>query len=217
MMINGPSLLISFVNVKEWTEDNLINFQNNHHFNFTSFGDTDGHDYIFFRNCKSRYYINNKNAHSYLAMSVIDFDECFKRLNELQDKWRKILLNTSKVGPDIDFLNIISERVKYNIVPTKDCMVPNIGAYNVNFNNIEDVLEYAYLDIFVLRVGRFFYRLRVCKNESCENLFIYKRPKQKYCNDTCRISFNNKLRTEDGRAAEHQRKGRLEKPDIYNR
>jgi len=214
-MKEGLSLLIDFVNVKKWSAQQLQTLQQIHGFHFTRYGDEHGYDYIFFREKKGFYYLIDENAPRYQTVQLIDDEECFSMLISLQMKWREILTATRANGPDVNFLNEISRKVKYHLISTGDPFVPRVGPFEVDYNTIEEVLEFAYLDVFIFAAGKFFIRLRECNYPECRNIFIYRRSKQKFCNDDCRNRYHNAIKIKSGYMAEHQAKGRREKPDVY--
>ena len=215
-MTDGFVFIIDFVNAKICDFDKILSFFKKNKIYFTLHGDKKGYDYIFFGGDNSdKYYLIDKTAGSYTNLCQINDIECINILESLQHDWRKILLNTITYGPDIDFLNKISDKVKYIILKTDHIYLPKIGQFKYFDRNFNDILEFSYLDIFIVGSGVFFKKLSECNNNECKQFYIKNRPKQKFCSDNCRHNFHNRIKIDSGYMAEHQRKGRREKPDIY--
>ena len=213
----GIMLLLDFINVKDWTVDELKQFQLEYNLPFSLHGEnTHGLDFIRFRDEALGCFITDDDFPAKYWQKH-DYEVCFNRLKALQKEWHEIMIDASKEGPNIDPLNIITERSKFHFVRTTDPFAPSIGPFAFSYENFEDVLDYAFLHIFTSGMGKTLQRLRVCKYDSCNKLFIYHIRKQLFCGNKCRYDYNNREHIKSGYLARHQAKGREEKPLTYQR
>ncbi len=141
-------------------------------------------------------------------------EKCLAHLATLQKKWRDILKATASQGPDAIYLNSIIERAKFFLTITEDHFSPDISPYN-DETVFDGRIEEEYMMVFISGKGGDFSKLRVCDNPGCGKMFLFNRPKQRFCENDCRHQYHNKDKIESGYLAKHQAKGRAEKPEIY--
>jgi len=245
-------LLIDFLNIKEWTVENLFglvqtyglcihvrDFEQSYK-NWTQFRNFPNHFY-FRKPDAYAAFLQEKGAIVVLPEDEEKYQEMFNYLEALQQEdWKQMVEQTIESGPDIDFLNESMKLADIELVKRGStdfiCIDGLYGAVEETYSKntydpwkvdflyarsaksiaFENFLEFSYLYPFLEGRGEQFRRLKTCKNPDCGKWFVYNRPKQTFCCNDCRHRYNNHIKIKSGYLAEHQRKGRAEKPSIYN-
>lgn len=214
--MSAIDLLIDFVNVKEWSKAELFNLTVKHRLITSLFGEKNGYeDYVQVRQIAERFCCIGSGEPDPLFLNFLAPEkDFFDALTDLQAHWRAILKHTREQGPDVAFLNEIAMRAEWQLIETANPLSPRVGPFHFRAGTLDEWLEFRYLDAITER-GADFLRLRACNNPACEKMFLGNRPKQKFCENSCRHHYHNKIKIESGYLAEHQKKGRGEKPEIY--
>jgi hypothetical protein len=216
-------MVIEFLNVKSWNADLLRQYAKTYGRPETVYGEQHGHDAFI----KSRafpgkhfFFVEDQQAKELLreedrGLFVLPGETAYQSFldylsGELRQEWQERIINTRDAGPDRDYLHEIKNRLELDFL--KDFHVIAKPAKN----RIENWIECEYFNGTSLGFGADLKRLRTCKNPDCGKWFFYNRPKQTFCCDACRHRYNNHVKIKSGYLAEHQRKGRAEKPTIYN-
>jgi len=136
-------------------------------------------------------------------------------LGALQDEWKTRVIQTIEQGPDIDFLNEAYRVTQIEFIKGETPWRTRAVPQSTNQFVFEDILLFDYLFLFLADLGEWFKKIRACKNPDCARWFMYKRPKQLYCCDKCRLDFHNRERIKSGDHAAYQRKMRRINPASY--
>ncbi|MFW6052970.1 MAG: hypothetical protein ACOC8I_03570 [Desulfosalsimonas sp.] len=229
------NLLIDFVNVREWSVETLFNLHKKHDLCKSVFPMPTYIKNMLYQYNKAmdseafpgrRFFFENDDFATERIKAGLDtvlpddtkrYQELFKCLRGLQKHLLSLIEDTVKEGPQPSTLNKTIEIVgiKVEFRKSKNPFKPSLKQYK-NITTIEDMLFFDYLHPFLVDKGEQFKKLRTCKNSDCGAWFLYNRPKQVYCSDACRHANNNRTKIKSGYLAAHQRKGRSEKPNIYN-
>lgn len=227
-------LLLDFVNVKTWSKAAIFFLVDKYDLITTRFGKINGYELTAhlrkFGNkaiVRDRESENDPPVFAYLMpeKDYIDFlssfsenllpeKDFFEALIELQIYWRDILGRIPTHGHDVKVLNEIAARSEWQVVESKNPFAPMVGNYFLKPGGVDGWLESCYLQASTKQGDRF-KRLRICENPACGKMFLFNRPKQKFCETACRHEYHNKQKIESGYLARHQAKGRSEKPEIY--
>ncbi len=222
-------LLLDFLNIKAWNIEALFGLYKDHGLYVSEAGYKQGYEFSscfegFLPNLFFFFMPDDPFAASLLEQGIDvclpgdeRYQELFDYLTTLQSEWGKAINFTVEHGPNFDFLNYTMSLVDIRLAQGANPWDAMFEHDRGQITPFEQFLEFDFLQPFLVGQGKQYKKLRVCKNPDCGKWFIYNRPKQLYCNETCRHNYHNHIKIESGYMAEYQRKGREEKPLIYIR
>lgn len=217
-MMKPLDIILSFINVKKWSREELYHLQTKHIFygRSTWIGNPmtceelcellhPTSSSIHFTQC------SNDNA----SVFELPDEVIFEALSILQRRWRITLNMIIKKGHDLNHLDQIAKKAVWKIEALTNPFSPRFAptGYGQGVKEIGptlgEVLDLRYLDA-ALTQGDDFRKLRICKNPGCEKMFIFKRGSKKSCSDKCRLAFHNKTYNQSGQNAARMKKLRAE-------
>lgn len=208
-------LILDFVNVKIWSREELRRLQTTYSMATTIGGQSRGYDdNVMLRGVKGVFLIDDNPDSLWINAPKVQDEDFFLALENLQAEWRKRLLQTQERGPNIEFLRQASAGVQWGVIETENPFAPRVGPFNFQPGPLDEFLEIRFLDA-ALTQGDDFKRLRTCNNPECLRVFLYNRSKQKFCEDACRRSYNNRKMVETGYLKRHQQMKRAEGDERY--
>jgi uncharacterized protein YlaI len=219
-------LLIDFLNVKSWTVDELLTLFKRHSIKWSVAGYAQGYENHFDSKAfpGRLFFLERSSFCDDLIESGVDvvtpddiegYDRFFNHFEDVIQEWFERMGRTVKDGPDVDILNQTMKIARIGVSNDKNPWVAELTYQGGDAFFIEDVLALDYLKTFVEGQGSVIKKARLCKNPQCFSWFIYNRPKQLYCCDTCRLGHHNKKRVQSGEHAAYQRKMRKINPASY--
>jgi hypothetical protein len=214
-------LLLDFVNVKQWSCNELLSIFKKYKLFFSADGAERGYELSFYTRDPDfkdiRFFlIDDKHAREAekAGFGVLPddprYNDLFKWLEVMQKTWRDYLTLNIDEGPNFHFLNSIAERTRFTIGPGTGKFDIRLDKHYADTIFIEDFIEFDYLMTFVTGQGEKFKRLRICQKTDCRKWYIYKHPKRVFCCDKCCKDFHNFEKNKSGKQAEYMRRKRAE-------
>lgn len=204
------NLLIDFINVQEWSVDELLKLHQKYGLYITREGKKQGCDmFLLSRPLQSSLFLFGKDVPTpeyFKEMRAVlpddeEYDDLFAHFEVLQMEWSVRLEETIKKGPIFDFLNQTMSITHLIFLEGETPWRPQLRRDFYTAKTFEDHLEYDYAYPFIAGCGEDYKAVRTCKNPKCKRWFIYNRPKQLFCSHKCRLDYHNANADKAKRAA----------------
>ena len=219
------NLFLDFMNTKVWDMKSLFDLIKKHGFIHSQAGWELGYEEKFLTSAYPHciFWLKEDDEDALKLAAVTDlsvlpgdprYQGFFAYLLKLRAVWDGVIKKTITEGPEISFLNEITNHTRFLVSEGPTLWTVEVGNFWTDQSVFEDYLEADYLRVFLTGQGGLFKKLRTCQNEECSKWFVFNRPKQIYCCDKCRLAYHNSknAKNEDIRKAraEKVRKGRAE-------
>jgi len=219
-LISGA--LLDFLNVREWTPEQLLIFFKDHGAIESLYGHHHGHDAW----VKSRAFPDKRFCLSSTDEAVVDLSLHHAGFILPEDPEYQIFADYLKNELRSDWIQRIAEYQDSGELSQK-YMDHLRSSLTVSFNNdfsihaycntceLESWLERDFFNFIAFGGGGIFKKFRECKNPECRQWFLYNRPKQEFCSDKCRRNYWNRKNIDSGYIRDFIRRKREEDPITY--